>query len=122
MRPIRPFTVFALAGLVTLGAATGQTTAKEYNQRPFLAPSESSKVQRVISSGRAMQGHQFGLGEGEEGTSNPNASIVNTDCGKLSVGNVETTGRAGQRPPRENIVIAREIINAPINCGTRGRR
>jgi|GEM_PF-2090428 len=110
----------ALAGLVVLAAAVQPVAAKEYNQRPFLAPGESAKVQRVISQGRAAQGHQFGLGG--EGSSNPNASIVNTDCGKLSVGNVETTGRAGQRAPRENIVIAREIINAPINCGTRGRR
>jgi hypothetical protein len=109
-----------VVSLAAASLASGHASAKEYNQRPFLAPSESSKVQRVISSGRAMQGHQFGLAEG--GSSNPNASIVNTDCGKLAVGNVETTGRAGQRPPRENIVIAREIINAPINCGTRARR
>ena len=119
----RPLTLACLvvAGLVTVvGSTSSPAAAKEYNQRPFLAPGESAKVQRVISSGRAAQGHQFGLGG--EGSSSPNASIVNTDCGKLSVGNVETTGRAGQRPPRENIVIAREIINAPINCGTRGRR
>lgn len=114
------FATLVLAGLLALGGAAIPAAAKEYNQRPFLAPGESAKVQRVISSGRAAQGHQFGLGE--EAPKNPNASIVNTDCGKLAVGNVETTGRAGQRPPRENIVIAREIINAPINCGTRGRR
>lgn len=110
----------ALTGLLAVGATATPATAKEYNQRPFLAPGESAKVQRVISSGRAAQGHQFGLGN--EAPRNPNASIVNTDCGRLAVGNVETTGRAGQRPPRENIVIAREIINAPVNCGTRGRR
>ncbi len=117
----RPLTLgcLVLTGLLANGAVVNPATAKEYNQRPFLAPSESSKVQRVISMGRAAQGHQFGLGN--EAPNNPNASIVNTDCGKLAVGNVETTGR-GQRAPRENIVIAREIINAPINCGTRARR
>ncbi len=120
MRRKTMMTSVVIASFIAISLASGHASAKEYNQRPFLAPGESAKVQRVISSGRAMQGHQFGLAEG--GSSNPNASIVNTDCGKLSVGNVETTGRAGQRPPRENIVIAREIINAPINCGTRGRR
>jgi hypothetical protein len=114
------FASLALAGVVVLSATAHPVAAKEYNQRPFLAPGESAKVQRVISQGRAAQGHQFGLGGDSVG--GPNASIVNTDCGKLSVGNVETSGRAGQRPPRENIVIAREIINAPINCGTRSRR
>jgi hypothetical protein len=90
--------------------------AEDYNQRPFLAPQQMSKIQRVISHGRTEQTRQ------ESGLSNPNQSVVNTGCGELSVGNVRTTGRAGERAPKENIVIAREIINAPINCGTRGRR
>ncbi len=108
------------AGLAATGLTTVDAVAKEYNQRPFLAPGESAKVQRVISQGRAMRGNQAGI-DGDK-VINPNASIVNTGCGKLSVGNVETSGRPGQRQPRENIVVAREIINAPINCGTRGRR
>jgi hypothetical protein len=90
--------------------------AEDYNQRPFLAPQQMSKIQRVISHGRTAQTRQ------ESGLGNPNQSVVNTGCGELSVGNVETTGRPGERAPKENIVIAREIINAPINCGTRGRR
>jgi len=90
--------------------------AEEYNQRPFLAPQQMSKIQRVISHGRTEQARQ------EEALgNNPNQSIVNTGCGELSFGNVQTTGRPGERAPRENIVIAREVINAPINCGTRSR-
>jgi hypothetical protein len=112
-------TLLAL-GLSSAGAGSALAAGKEYNQRPFLAPGESAKVQRVISGGRAMQGNQAGV-DVEGGANNPNRSIVNTGCGKLSVGNVETSGRRGARP-QENIVVAREIINAPINCGTRGRR
>ena len=110
-------TAAALALTLTLTAQVAR--AEEYNQRPFLGPGEMSKVQRVISHGRAERFRQEGTGDAIGG---PNASIVNTGCGKLSVGNVETTGRPGERLPKENIVIAREIINAPINCGTRGRR
>ncbi len=110
----------AAALMAAVLAANGPTRAEEYNQRPFLGPGEMSKVQRVISHGRAERFRQEGVAD-SVGTG-PNASIVNTGCGKLSVGNVETTGRPGERLPRENIVIAREIINAPINCGTRGRR
>ena len=91
--------------------------AEDYNQRPFLAPGQMSKIQRVISHGRTEQTRQE-----SSLSNNPNQSVVNTGCGELSVGNVRTTGRAGERAPRDNIVIAREIINAPINCGTRGRR
>ena len=112
-------TLLAL-GLLSASADSAHAAGKEYNQRPFLAPGESAKVQRVISSGRAMQGNQAGVDSGS-GANNPNRSIVNTGCGKLSVGNVETSGRRGARP-QDNIVVAREIINAPINCGTRGRR
>ncbi len=106
-------------GLSSTGAGTAHAASKEYNQRPFLAPGESAKVQRVISSGRAMQGNQAGVDAGSG--NNPNQSIVNTGCGELSVGNVQTSGRRGERV-QDNIVVAREIINAPINCGTRGRR
>lgn len=111
-----------LVALSLLGASADSAHAagKEYNQRPFLAPGESAKVQRVISSGRAMQGSQAGV-DAESGANNPNRSIVNTGCGELSVGNVQTSGRRGERV-QDNIVVAREIINAPINCGTRGRR
>jgi hypothetical protein len=110
-------TALAIAA-VSLGLAVMSEAprAEDYNQRPFLAPQQMSKIQRVISHGRTEQTRQ------ESGLANPNQSVVNTGCGELSVGNVRTTGRAGERAPKENIVIAREIINAPINCGTRGRR
>lgn len=107
-------------GLFSAGADSAHAGGTEYNQRPFLAPGESAKVQRVISGGRAMQGNQAGV-DAESGATNPNKSIVNTGCGELSVGNVQTSGRRGERV-QDNIVVAREIINAPINCGTRGRR
>ncbi len=113
-------TSLALGLALGLLAHVETPRAEDYNQRPFLAPGQMSKVQRVVAGGRAMQGNQAGV-DGDSLIS-PNQSIVNTGCGELSVGNVRTTGRAGERAPRENLVVAREIINAPINCGTRGRR
>jgi hypothetical protein len=108
--------LFSAVLALAVAATSEAPRAEDYNQRPFLAPGQMSKIQRVISHGRTEQSRQ------ESGLNNPNQSVVNTGCGELAVGNVRTTGRAGERAPRENIVIAREIINAPINCGTRGRR
>ncbi|MCB1885211.1 MAG: hypothetical protein KDG89_14635 [Geminicoccaceae bacterium] len=109
--------------LLTAALAAGDVAAKEYNQRTTLDPGKMAKIQRVVTHGRTEGARQ------EEGTkgiagqaNNPNSTIVNTGCGDLSFGNVKTTGRPGERTPRENIVVAREVINAPINCGTRGRQ
>ena len=116
--PARRF-ASALLALALLLEWSGTAAAKEYNRREDISPEVQSKLQRTLakSRGRSVEsGEDGGRGAGVRG------DIVNTGCGKLSVGNVETTGRPGERLPRENIVIAREIINAPINCGTRGRR
>lgn len=92
--------------------------AAEYNQRPFLGAGQNAKVQRAISGGRSVVGQQNGAGNN---VINPNKTVVNTDCGKLSVGGVKTTGKPGERLPRENITVVKEVINAPTNCGVRSR-
>jgi hypothetical protein len=92
----------------------GAALAKEPNQRPFLAPEYQVKVQRTIARGRRMQ---TGGGGGEEGGAiRPGQDVVQTGCGALQVGNVSGSARPGQRAPRENIVAARDIINAPLGC------
>jgi hypothetical protein len=42
--------------------------------------------------------------------------VVQTGCGALQLGNVSGSPRPGQRAPRENIVVARDVINAPLGC------
>jgi hypothetical protein len=91
----------------------GAALAKEPNQRPFLAPEYQVKVQRTIARGRRMQ---TGGGEEEGGAVRPGQDVVQTGCGALQLGNVSGSPRPGQRAPRENIVVARDVINAPLGC------
>jgi hypothetical protein len=102
-----------LSGGLGLGPG-GAALAKEPNQRPFLAPEYQVKVQRTIARGRRMQ---TGGGEEEEGGAiRPGQDVVQTGCGALQLGNVSGSPRPGQRAPRENIVVARDVINAPLGC------
>lgn len=101
-----------------LAVGSEAADAAEYNQRPFLGAGQNAKVQRAISGGRSTIGQQNGAGNN---VINPNKTVVNTDCGKLSVGGVKTTGKPGERLPRENITVVKEVINAPTNCGARSR-
>jgi hypothetical protein len=121
---MRNVDICRLAVAIVLGVSTVANDAsaaggKEYNQRSSLDPAQWAKVQRVIVSGRTAGARQEQtISEtGDEATAD--GDIVNTGCGKLSFGNVEATGRPGQRLPRENIVVVRDVINAPINCGAR---
>lgn len=111
--------IVVLAGGIAAFVATDLTaSAAEYNQRPFLGSGQNAKVQRAISGGRSIVGQQKGAGGN---VINPNKTVVNTDCGKLSVGGVKTTGKPGERLPRENITVVKEVINAPTNCGAKSR-
>lgn len=121
------FVVAALAGLFVAPLVIGQATvapvsAKEYNKRPFLAPEHNSRVQRAVTHGRTEKFRQQEAVEGQVGNVlNPNKVITNTGCGKLKVGGVQTTGKRGERVPRENITVVGEVINAPVNCNVRTR-
>ena len=97
-----------------LGIGAGAALAKEPNQRPFLAPEYQVKVQRTIARGRRMQ--TGGGGEEDGGAVRPGQDVVQTGCGALQLGNVSGSPRPGQRAPRENIVVARDVINAPLGC------
>jgi hypothetical protein len=96
------------------GLGGGAALAKEPNQRPFLAPEHQVKVQRTIARGRRMQ--TGGGGEEDGGVVRPGQDVVQTGCGALQLGNVSGSPRPGQRAPRENIVVARDVINAPLGC------
>ena len=124
----RLLTVFGVAIAGIIGASlTGYplvspVAAKEYNQRPFLAPEHNSRVQRAITHGRTEKFRQKDAAEEEvDKVLNPNKTITNTGCGKLKVGGVTTSGKRGERVPRENITVVRNVINAPINCNVRSR-
>lgn len=113
------------ASLAVLIAMASEVDAKEYNERPFVEPRFNSKIQRVISNGRTQQFRTQDDAETQVkdniNTLNPNSRITNTGCGKLKVGGVTTTGRRGERAPRENITVVGDVINAPVNCGVRRR-
>lgn len=123
-RPRRGILLLPLTALILLAAGgvdpdgglrpgPGAALAKDPNQRPFLAPEYQVKVQRTIARGRRMQ---TGGGGEEGGAVRPGQDVVQSSCGALQVGNVSGSARPGQRGPRENIVAARDIINAPIGC------
>ena len=99
-----------------LGIGAGAALAKEPNQRPFLAPEYQVKVQRTIARGRRMQTGGGGGDEEGGGAVRPGQDVVQTGCGALQLGNVSGSPRPGQRAPRENIVVARDVINAPLGC------
>lgn len=117
------FVIIAVFGMSLADyAVIASVDAKEYNQRPFLSPEHNSKVQRAITHGRTEKFRQEDAVEGEVGkVLNPNKTITNTGCGKLKIGGVTTTGKRGERVPRENITVVRNVINAPINCNVRSR-
>lgn len=125
-QPLRT-ALIALTGILIAPVFAGQSpvtpaAAKEYNQRPFLAPDYNSRVQRAVTHGRTEKHRQQDSAEGEVGNVvNPNATVTNTGCGKLKVGGVTTTGKRGERAPRENITVVGKVINAPVNCNVRTR-
>jgi len=86
---------------LTLASAAG-VSAKEYNKRPHLDPGSQAKVSSVIASG--LKDRSSGTGT--------SGDITNTGCGGLQVGPTETSGR----PPREVIIVAKDIINVTKNC------
>ena len=113
---------FGLAAPAIGPAAISPAAAKEYNKRPFLAPDYNSRVQRAVTHGRTEKFRQKDAVEEEVGNVlNPNKIITNTGCGKLKVGGVTTSGKRGERVPRENITVVGEVINAPVNCNVRTR-
>ena len=90
---------------VALGLMIGSTnvvSAKEFNQRPHLDPGSQAKVSSVLAQGFRMRG-----------TARKNfGRITNHGCGGLNVGVVSDS----TRPPREIIIVARDIINVNTNC------
>jgi len=91
--------------VLTIGLVLGslvQASAKEYNQRPHLAPGSQAKVNAVIAEGRRQSASEPGnFGR-----------IRNDGCSDLNIGTVSDS----KRPPREVIIVAREIINVNRNC------
>ena len=99
MKTMASFTV------ITLGLMLGSlnsASATEFNQRPHLDPGSQAKVNAVIADGRRKRSashKNFGR-------------ITNQGCGGLTVGDFSDS----KRPPREVIIVARDIINVSRNC------
>ena len=90
---------------LTFGLMLGtlsSVSAKEINIRPHLDPGAQAKVNSVIASGlrkRSKNSDRF-------------KRITNDGCSDLVVGDFSDS----ERPPREVIIIARDIINVNQNC------
>ena len=106
----------ALALVLTLAlaaAAGGAAQAKEYNKRSFIPPGQRAKLNNAIAQTwmvKATTGQGQGLVPG-----GLNARVVNTSCGSLEVGALPD----GKKAPREQIIIAGDIINVNQNCRSR---
>lgn len=88
---------------ICLGLASpAGVAAKEYNQRHHLDPGTQAKVSKVIAS--SHKENPFGVDTSGE--------TVNSGCGDIKVGNLDNSGR----PPREVIIVARDIINVAKDC------
>jgi hypothetical protein len=84
-----------------LASPTG-LAAKEYNQRDHLDPGTQAKINKVMAT--SLQENPFGA--------DPTGGTSNGGCGGLKVGNQDKSGK----PPREVIIVARDIINISKNC------
>ena len=99
MKAMVGFTVVAL-GLMA-GSLSG-ASAKEFNQRPHLDPGSQAKVNSVIASGWRWRSAETKIFR----------RITNQGCGGLTIGDFTDS----KRPPREVIIVARDIINISKNC------
>lgn len=86
---------------VLAGAVTAQ--AKEYNQRPHIAPSQQVKVQRLLAKSYRTN-------------DNAPQGVSNVGCGKLEIGRVVT--QPGQRLQQfdRDIIITGDVINVARGC------
>jgi hypothetical protein len=83
-------------------ASPSYVLAKQYNKRDHLDPGSQAKVSKVIAS--AHKDNPFGI--------DTSGDTAKTGCGDVKVGNLDNSGR----PPREVIIVARDIINVSKNC------
>lgn len=91
----------ALSLSVVLASLSG-VSAKEYNKRDHIDPGSQAKVNAAIANG--LKDRPFNAD-----TSNKTST---GGCGGLKIGNLNNSGR----PPREVIIVARDIINVSRNC------
>lgn len=100
MLPIRILMGLTLAAMMVIPPQVG---ASEYNKRPHLAPRMQAKVNKAIAKSWHQRGRgresfeRVGSGEG---------------CGNQVVGDFSKL----KRPPREVIIVAKDIININRNC------
>ncbi len=96
---------FGLARLIALCIGAGALRAEEieYNARPHLAPDAQLKVSRELA--RSWR-------DGDRSMQSRGGRTIRSRCGSLTVGDFRNV----KRPPREVVIIVRDIINLNINC------
>ncbi|MDX1734221.1 MAG: hypothetical protein R3228_07635 [Halioglobus sp.] len=117
MKPIATRAASAVIALALPLAALG----KEYNQTEGLAPEQQVKVNKVIAKSRTLANQ--GAADVEDGDAIVSEGEVNTDCGELSIGNVETGQRFGRQrvEVERDIIITGDVINVATDCRRRRR-
>ena len=89
--------------LAVLAALPSLANADDYNKRPFLTPDMNAKVNRVIAKSWLERGH------GAESFENVRSGKA---CGSQVVGDFSKL----KNPPREVVIVAKDIININQNC------
>jgi len=101
-RAMKSFAAYLVLLMSFALASPAGVLAKEYNKRTHLDPGSQAKVNAVIAIG--LKDRPFGA--------DTSGGTTNSGCGGLKVGNLDNSGR----PPREVIIVARDIINVSKNC------
>lgn len=99
-----PFRILVAAAALTVWLAP-LALAREYNKRPHIAPDTRAKIDRVLAKERMKRA--------TAGATVIRGDVVNTDCGKLEVGNVDSV-RPGQKID-QTVVVTGDVINV-ANC------
>jgi len=101
-----PFRILVAAAALTVWLAP-LAFAKEYNKRPHIAPDTRAKIDRVLARERAKRA--------TAGATVIRGDVVNTDCGKLEVGNIDSDAVKPGRKIDQTVVVTGDVINV-ANC------
>jgi hypothetical protein len=99
---MKTFSTYLTLTLCLALASPAGVSATEYNKRTHLDPGSQAKVNAVIA--KSLKDKPFGA--------DTSAGTKGSGCSDLKVGNTSNSGR----PPREVIIVARDIINVNKNC------
>jgi hypothetical protein len=105
--------------------------AKEYNQPKFLQSPQQSKINRVMADITVLEGMEEQMGQDvtrcedldsrgrSRDAGSPSTAPVSSQNGRLNIGSQAPQRSAGDPAPREQTIVAKEIINVGGYCRVR---